>query len=320
MKYYKGSLWGGQQTDHLGLFTLTTGYDEVCKRLYENASSYTQNEYWFEQNVIGIDYNYDDNCDEYEYVVFVEDVYGKDIQKVYTNKVISTMAPLQLKYYLPYMIPIDTQETRELTESVLPAPCYKINFIYDSSFWIDYELKEFSIWGATDMEIYGVYIEDVWTNGTLTAIQMYTMGDALWDKLQAIGDPYDNDPDIIMAAEDEGNVLIASKILVEEMVKQLRIFMNVKQIPYPLAAFASPFGYNISNNDAIYHWKAGSIPNQVINNIQKPVYDEDIYLVSSSYSKYQGWQYGAIWAAIKNLRSNFGMKDIDHLSDGTCMD
>ena len=26
----------------LGFFTLDTGYDEVCKRLYENASSYLQ--------------------------------------------------------------------------------------------------------------------------------------------------------------------------------------------------------------------------------------------------------------------------------------
>ena len=36
-----------------------------------------KNEYWFEQNVVGIDYNYDENNDKCKYVVFVEDVYDK---------------------------------------------------------------------------------------------------------------------------------------------------------------------------------------------------------------------------------------------------
>ena len=110
----------------VGLFTLDTGYDEVCKRLYENASNYSQNEYWFGHNMIGIDYNYDGNSDEYKYVVFVQDIYGRDkVQKVYTNEVISTMPPLQLNYWLPYMIPIDNEDTRAMVDSVSPTPCYK---------------------------------------------------------------------------------------------------------------------------------------------------------------------------------------------------
>ena len=89
--HFFDTLWASPGVPHfpgLGLFTLDTGYDEVCKRLYENASSYDSNDYWFEQNMIGIDYNYEDNSDQYKYVVLVEDVYGRDeVQKVYTNNV-----------------------------------------------------------------------------------------------------------------------------------------------------------------------------------------------------------------------------------------
>ena len=116
--------------------------------------------------------------------------------------------------------------------------------------------------------------------------------------------------------EDEGNILTSSEILVDEMVKQLRIYLDIQEIPYPLAAFSSPLGYNVSNGDAFYKWKAGAIPDDVMNDILKPVDDEEIYLVSSSYSPYQGWQYGCIWAALQNLEQNFGIDN--PLSEDKC--
>ena len=298
-----------------GLFTLDNGYDSVCDRLYENASNYDENEYWFGQNVIGVDYNHDGNKDKYKYVVMTQDVHNANVtRKIYTNQVISTIAPSQLKALLPYMIPIDTERTWKLVESTLKVTGYKVSFIYDSSFWMDYNLKNLTIGDGTDMEMEGVYIESAWTNGTLTTFQMYSGGEDLWHYLQGMGDAYENNENIIM---DHGGALVSSKVLVDEMVKQLRFYLGVDDIPYPLAAFSSPFGYNVSNNDGYYIWRAQSIPKEVISDILRPVEDEDIFIVSSSYSEYQSWQFGAISATIDNLKQNF---DTDTMNDDDACD
>ena len=58
------------------------------------------------------------------------------------------------------MMPINDEYTHELVESVTPVPCYKINVIYDSSFWIEYDLKALTTASKTDVEVHGLYIED----------------------------------------------------------------------------------------------------------------------------------------------------------------
>ena len=93
---------------------------------------------------------------------------------------------------------------------------------------------------------------------------MYARGDDFWDKLQTLGDPYQNDKDIIIADDDQQNVLTASVILVDEMVKQLRIYLGINQIFITIRIYA------VSNGDAYSERKAGLILDEVMHDLLKP--------------------------------------------------
>eukprot|EP01084_Bolivina_argentea_P145293 254689_1 len=296
------------ETDPIGTFTLNIGYDQVCKRLHENISRYEENEFWFENNVIGVNYNSDDNKNNFKYVVNIQNVHKhNETKKVYTNNVISTIPPYQLQHLLSYIEPIDTYNTRIMVDSVNQEPRYKITMIYDSTFWIENNLTTMTIQTSTDMEISGLMIENAWTNNTLTAFHFYTGSAAgeLWHRLQMLGDSYPIKEG--MEFDNLKGLLLSSTILVDEIMKQLKRYFMISDIPYPLASFSSPLGYNVSRNDGFYNWKAGTVPNNVINNIIKPIDNENIFIVSSSYSISPAWQYGCIYAALQNLDENFNI-------------
>ena len=230
------------------------------------------------------------------------------INTVYTNKVISTIPPSNLKELLPYFKPIDTDKVHDLVYSLVPYPAYKVSLIFDSNFWIKNNLTRYHTATATDMEIQGLYVESAWTNGTLTAFHLYVSNDYgghLWHRLQQMGDDYPVADG--MEFDNLEGLLVSSQLLVEEVVKQLRYWLKVPDIPMPLASFSNPMGFDSSVSDQWYQFKAGYVPEQVIADIIKPEDDEDIYISQSSYSAHQGWINGAIAAAIDLMETYFGI-------------
>ena len=142
---------------------------------------------------------------------------------VYTDKVISTVPPANLKELLPYFKPIDTEAVHDLVYSVIPYPAYKITMIFDSDFWITSNLTKYHYGTATDLEIQGLYVESAWTNGTLTAFHAYVANDYsghLWHRLQQIGDEYPVADG--MEFDNLEGMTVSTQLLVEEVVKQLR--------------------------------------------------------------------------------------------------
>ena len=143
-----------------GYRTLNNGYDTFCKKLYRNSSGYKWNTFLFEIDVYKIDYDY--NGDR-KYVVF-----GKNntkngngtIVKFYADKVILSIGPQQLQYLFPKIIPFENNAYAEwLINGVTYGGNYKISLIYDSSFWINYNLTQKIMTSMTDLEINSIYIE-----------------------------------------------------------------------------------------------------------------------------------------------------------------
>ena len=75
----------------------------------------------------------------------------------------------------------------------------------------------------------------------------------------------------------------------------------------PLAAFSHSFGLNETGMDGIYVWNIDTNRWDVINNILKPLNDEQIYIISVDYSRAIADHAGAIYAAVQNTIQNLNM-------------
>lgn len=287
------------------MYTLSGGYGQQIEALYQNVSGYEQNEFLFEHSVVGIEHANDTG---YRYKVTIKDNVDGASTEVYTDKIISTVPPANLKELLPYFTPIDTDTVHNLVDSLVIYPAYKVTMIFDSDFWIRNNMTKYHRNTATDMEIQGVYVESAWTNGTLTAFHFYVSNDYsghLWHRLQQMGDGYPVADG--MEFDNLEGLLVSSQLLVEEMVKQLRYWLKISDIPMPLASFSNPMGFDSSISDAWYQFRAGYVPEDVIADIIKPEDGEDIFISQSSYSAHQGWTNGAIAAAIDLMENYFGI-------------
>ena len=110
-------------------------------------------------------------------------------------------------------------------------------------------------------------------------------------------------------AEAEGLKAIAhvqaTKIMVNEIMHQLKEVHNSKNIPEPYVTWykdwtCDPFG-------AGYHaWKAGYSVKDVMSFMRRPMNKENVFICGEAYSAQQGWVEGALCVAEKMLQEHFG--------------
>ena len=81
-------------------------------------------------------------------------------------------------------------------------------------------------------------------------------------------------------------------------------------IPLPLIAFSTPMGYDVNNNSFAGGPKAGYNVYNVWNDIYNPVINQDIFIAVSDYTEIGPWQAAAVYAALENLKRNFGIQGI----------
>ena len=118
--------------------TLRNGFGSIPNGLYNNLTDEWKENIWLSNELKGIEYN--ENGNDFKYKLILYDRENKNVSYILTNKIILSIPEMDLKNLLPYMKPIDSDETLELINSGSPTFKYsKINFIYDttvnSSFW-----------------------------------------------------------------------------------------------------------------------------------------------------------------------------------------
>eukprot|EP01084_Bolivina_argentea_P087926 158746_1 len=180
---------------------------------------------------------------------------------------------------------------------------------------------------SSSYEFKQLYIEKIWTNDSLICVMFYShvTFTNFWDLLQRTGasDLYMPMDDIFV--DNINDTQIASKLVVNEVMKQLTEFLeirNITNIPMPLAAFTSVWCGDEFYGDAINFWKQGYNIDNVVEEISHPMEDEDIYIAISDYSTvtdYANFIEGAFIAAMDNLVNNFEITDLGPFTDDAAM-
>ena len=200
----------------------------------------------------------------------------------------------------------DTEYVSNIVNSFLYYDMIKMNLIYDSTFWIDYNLKDMMPSG-TDLEIFEFFIEDAWTNGTLTALHFYIHGKAIrfWYSAQLIGDKYPIDDNLKI--DNLETLTVASTVVVEQCIKKMKELTNINDIPLPLAAFIN-FWARDAETQGTTSARNGINIDKIIEKSFKPNIEEDVFIAASDFSASWGdWMENSLQSTINNLAKNFNI-------------
>ena len=181
----------------------------------------------------------------------------------------------------------------------------KINLIYDSSFWINKNLQDLMP-SHTDLEINEFYIENAWTNGSLTVIHFYSRGKStrFWYSAQLIGDKYAINNTLKIDGLE--SLTIASTFVIEQCIKKFEELTNIEDIPLPLAGFIN-FWAKDSENQGTSRFKNGVNVDKLIEQSLKPNPNENIFISVSDFSLFGGWMESSLNSAKNNIQKNFNI-------------
>eukprot|EP01084_Bolivina_argentea_P107592 192369_1 len=302
-KMFNKIQYSANNTNKTNQWTLKNGYGSMNEQLYKSLINHENANVLLNHKITAITkrqnkYLIESNFGEYHY---------------FANKVILSIPPDKSVKLLPYSPILNTQKFRNILESVTWGDSIKINLIYDSAFWMIENLESL-VPSNSDLEIREFYIENAWTNGSLTALQIYAKGkySGFWYSAQVIGDKYPiNESLKIDERYSEIPVLerhIASIVVVEEVMKQMKELTQIS-IPMPLAAFIHFLGYNFDTSGTT-SFKTTVNADEIINESYTPIENEHIFMAISDYAWEYGWMESGISAAINNLERNFNIKSV----------
>eukprot|EP01084_Bolivina_argentea_P192308 330178_1 len=288
--------------------TIRNGYQSMINKFYEKIKSNQQNnlnhKIFLYTKLIGVDYNTDS---KYKYKLEIKNMSDNTIAILNVSKIILSIDPMNLLQILPKLKPIYNDYTTHLLDILIPTHLYKINLIYNSEFWISEDLISLSH-SSTNLEINEIQIRKIWSNDTLTTIQIYASSSDksdFWNELQILGDPYVISKNVLF---DTSSLIIASDMVVKCAVNQLSILLQ-KSIPLPVAAFVYPWGSNNTYYDGLNNFKF-NVKNliQIIDNINQPNKNEEIYIAVSDYTlNMSNYQHAAYKTGLNNIIKNFNV-------------
>ena len=323
-----------------GLFTFKSGYKQLPMGLYEKIIA-TKDEnnnnvkIMFNSEVTGVSGLKSQTSkstrqkSQFPYFVRVRDTcdwltnnYDRQrfqstvaIPNIYANNVILTVPPRDLKTLFPSIEAIRSYQniSDALFNSLVQViPSFRINMVFDDLDF-KYYLNNNSLHRAqTDLGISTIYIEDWWQDESLFALQFYVYNpQAHWlNGLQAVDAKlYQSGESFELDNDSKQDLLFASQSLVNQITKELSVLTEYNDIPKPIAVFTQSLGFNDSNLDGLYYTKAGYDEWELSQIIRHPLKDENIFVISSEYSLWPGWSYGAIQAAYDFTVTDLGLND-----------
>ena len=192
---------------------------------------------------------------------------------------------------------------------------YRMNLIYDNKDLLNYFKTHQLTQSFTDLPLNSIYFETAWQNDSLFSIQYYSwknQGSPYHGLQQMNSQAYNSNELFELDIDSKNDILHANNELAKTSVKhlnQLIQYNNSNVIENPIAIFVQPAGFNSSNLDGFYQLKSGFEPYSIMEQIMKPIDEENIYVVISDYTYHSGWSFGGIQAAWYNTMYNLKLGD-----------
>jgi len=230
--------------------------------------------------------------------------------KAYADNIILAMPRRSLELLDQYNFFFDSNKQplfRYNIDSVIIEPSYKILMGFESPWWntlgqmhghsiTDLPMRQCYYFGTDPSDGHSLLLGSY--NDMITV--------PFWEGLSKHPELFQvriTDP-----AEEEGLKALANvqatRIMVNEVMHQLKELHNTKNIPEPYVTWykdwtRDPYGGG-------YHaWKAGYAINEVMPFMRRPINKENVFICGEAYSALQGWVEGALCVAEKMLQEHF---------------
>ena len=239
--------------------TLKNGMATIPNKLYQNIIENEQTTVLLNKEIVSIE-KQDHNSNEFEFepIYILKDKNGtifkckklilcipaNNIQKLFENS----------NDFLQILTNQDKKKLMTLLNAIETNYAIKINLLFNYNNELIKNILDKYSGTKTDEPFHHLLISDTWRDGDLTTVLFYVWKHTpsqYWNKLQSMGlnDLYPNDSHLIWDIHDvkndnDCNVQIASRLVVNQVLKQLSIVLNIddKPMPLPLSAFISQFG------------------------------------------------------------------------------
>ena len=292
--------------------TIETGFDKIAYALAQEYLKHDGAAIWMESKLMNFRRPKERKDKRYELMFLHLPTLTK--WKAYADKIILAMPRRSLELLDQYNFFFDSNRQplmRYNIESVIMEPSYKILLGFENPWWRDLGemIHGHSITDLPMRQCY--YFGTDPSDGHSLLLGSYNDMSTVpfWEGLSKHPELFQvritdkTDPEEAEGLRKLTNVQ-ATKIMINEIMHQLKEVHNSKKIPDPYVTWykdwtRDPFGGG-------YHaWKAGYSVKDVMSFMRHPQPKENVFICGEAYSALQGWVEGALCVAEKMLQEHF---------------
>jgi len=241
-------------------------------------------------------------------VVWSRDAHGQTQQHM-GKKLVLALPKEPLLRLLPYCPALrDNPQLISNINSVVSMPLTKINLYFDRRWW--FERYQIAAGGSfTDLPMAQFYCYWPLVLGEQTgpaSMTIYCDFDrtTYWEALQSLGAPFK--PDGVVQPP---NSTAASTFVVEQALRQLRLFFQTDDLPAPVLSTYVRWGTD-AFGDGDHSWAVGANDREIMAQMLNPVADT-LYICGEAYSDDQAWVNGALRSCEQLLQGYFQVPSLE---------
>jgi monoamine oxidase len=290
-------------------YTLSGGYDQLARKL---AQAYidTGGCIWGLTKLKRFTKIPDSDCYELEFLD-CSDPKHKKTKIVRARQIILAMPrrSLELIDQSSFLAFTNYETWQHHLTSVIMEPSFKILMGFEYPWWVkhfktrhghsisDLPLRQCYYFGTDPNDSHSLFL------GSYNDMQTVSF----WHALEKFEDRFE--PKKTHLIKDKTlfeTIPQASKVMVAEVMKQIRELHGDASIPDPYFAWYKDWTHDPYGGG--YHaWTAGYNVKKTMSLMRKPFRDENVFIVGEAYSGQQGWVEGALCVTEKMLQEHFGL-------------
>lgn len=236
---------------------------------------------------------------------------GQDglVHRYRCRQLVLALPKLPLARLAPYCPLLrDNAQVVSNINSVVTMPLTKINLYFDERWW--FNRYQVSAGGSfTDLPMgqfycYWPIVSDDTRGPASMTIYCDFDRTTYWEELQDIGTPFEP-----TGVAQPKNTTAASTYVVEQAMRQLRLFFQDDNLPIPVLSTYVRWG-TASFGDGDHSWVTGANDRVIMKQLLNPVAGK-VYICGEAYSDDQAWVNGALRSCESLLQGYFDIPPLD---------
>ena len=236
---------------------------------------------------------------------------GQDgvVQRHQCDKLVLALPKLPLAKLAPYCPLLrDNAQVVSNINSVVTMPLTKVNLYFNERWWFNrYQVSaggSFTEMPMGQFYCYWPIVSDDTRGPASMTIYCDFDRTTYWEELQNIGTPF-----VPTGVAQPANTTAASTFVVEQAMRQLRLFFQDDHLPEPVLSTYVRWG-TAAFGDGDHSWVTGANDREIMAQMLNPVADK-VYICGEAYSDDQAWVNGALRSCESLLQGYFDVPPLD---------